>query len=344
MATVDELSEKQIIDKFFNRSGPLPAGIHGIGDDCAAYKANKDSNEWQLVTADALVENTHFLMDRVDPADLGYKAMAVNISDIAAMAGRPVGAFVSIALPNKLKTDWLQNFSEGVFEVCERWQIPVLGGDTVVSDDKLYVSITLTGKVGEDNIRFRSGAESGDIICVTGPLGDASAGLQLELGRAGEAGESLERKTRTRLIQRHYRPPINLDIGSWLGKQNEVKALIDLSDGLASDLHEIIKVNSLGVNIVREQYPLSDELRDFARNTNFSLYQLAEDGGEDYHLMFAVDPGEIEKLEKNYQERFDRDLYRIGDFTDQHGDVQIFQNDQPIRRNPAAFRYFTVDD
>ncbi len=339
MSKISDLNEKEIIEKYFNRSKNLPDQCRGIGDDCAAYKSDPASAEWQLVTTDALVEGTHFIMDRIDPGDLGYKSIAVNLSDIAAMGGTPTGAYISVALPDELRTGWMDKFSDGIFEVCDRWQIPVLGGDTIVSSHKFYISMTITGQVSDARIRYRKGAEEGDVICVTGPLGDSAAGLRIIL-EVGSAMDSLDRTVRKRLVQKHYRPPINLDLGNWLGDRDEVKALMDISDGISSDLPEMMKYNSLGANIVREDIPLSDEIKVFEDQTPFSAFLLAEDGGEDYHLLLAVDASGVDALKRDFEAAFGRPFNTIGTFTDQHRDLLIFQEEQRVRKNPASFQQF----
>ena len=163
------------------------SGIVGIGDDCAVIPQHNGLDT--LVTTDLLIEDRHFLLSDVTPFELGWKSAAVNISDIAAMGGRPVASFLSIALPpschpERSEGSWIDEFIRGFNELCGKFGVALLGGDTSASDDKLFINVTVLGECPHGQALMRSGACPGDLVCVTGPLGDSAAGLKLVLDRA----------------------------------------------------------------------------------------------------------------------------------------------------------------
>ena len=165
------------------------SGVVGIGDDCAVMPQREGLDT--LVTTDLLVEDRHFLLSDVSPEQLGWKSAAVNISDIAAMGGRPTAAFLSIALPASVSAEWVDKFIAGFRELSARFGVPLLGGDTSASPDKLFINVTVLGECPHGRALLRSGARPGDLICVTGPLGNSAAGLKLILERLS-AGVSPE--------------------------------------------------------------------------------------------------------------------------------------------------------
>ncbi|MBP5721838.1 MAG: thiamine-phosphate kinase, partial [Bacteroidales bacterium] len=163
----------------------VPEGILSIGDDCAVLP--QATGMETLVTTDMLVEGVHFLLEDIDPYSLGWKSAAVNISDIAGMGGRPVGTFLSTALPKDLDDEFLKGFIRGYKDMSDRFGCPLLGGDTTASKDKLCISVTVLGECEAGRSRKRSAAQPGDLICVTGPLGDSAAGLKVVLEKVESA-------------------------------------------------------------------------------------------------------------------------------------------------------------
>ena len=268
----------------------LSPGVTGIGDDCAVLPQRDGIDT--LVTTDLLIEDRHFLLGDVSPEDLGWKSAAVNISDIAAMGGRPTATFLSIALPPRIEVGWVERFIGGFRELSARWGVPLLGGDTSASPDKLFINVTVLGECPHGAAVQRSGARPGDLICVTGPLGDSGGGLKLVLervGREGGAGSGAEQI----LISRHYRPMPRVDEGMALAAAG-VHSMMDISDGIASDLRHILKASGVNAAIDLPAVPLSDELREVCAAHGWDAVELAVSGGEDYELLFTVAPDGLE--------------------------------------------------
>jgi len=286
--------------------GEASSGVVGIGDDCAVLPQHDGLDT--LVTTDLLIEDRHFLLSDISPEDLGWKSAAVNISDIAAMGGKPTASFLSIALPpchpersegsdsaSDGMAEWVDRFISGFRELSSRFCVPLLGGDTSASPDKLFINVTVLGECAHGKAVMRSGASPGDLVCVTGPLGDSAAGLKLILeGSADGPAEEI-------LIRRHYRPLPKVELGMALAAVPGVHAMMDISDGIASDLRHILEasgrrnesgtVEPLGAEIDLLSLPFSPELVKVCAARGWDAAELAVSGGEDYELLFTAAPG-----------------------------------------------------
>lgn len=260
----------------------VPAGITGIGDDCAVIPQR--SGDDTLVSTDMLVEGSHFLLDDISAYQLGWKAAAVNFSDIAAMGGSPVGSFLALALPAGLPDGWVESFMEGYRDISAKYAFPLLGGDTTASQDRLCICVTVLGKSLSGRCLKRSGARPGDLVCVTGTLGDSAAGLQAILKHCPRTDEV------PYLIERHYFPQPRIEEGLALAQCPGVHAAMDISDGIASDLRHILDASGVGARIVLQDVPMSGMMQSFCAGKGFDAYALAVGGGEDYELLFTVDP------------------------------------------------------
>jgi thiamine-monophosphate kinase len=261
MVKLSELGEFGLIDRFSRRFlQKLPAGVVGIGDDCAVIPQNEQTS--LLVTTDALVENIHFLRSAIRPEDLGYKALAVNLSDIAAMGGTPSHIFLSLAIPKECEVEWLDQFFEGFYGLAQSESVTVLGGDTTQSPGPFVINVTLLGTARTEFVKFRSTAQVGDWVCVTGYLGDSSGGLR-SLLEDRPADEDIRR-----LREAHHRPRPHLAEGKWLASQSGVHAMMDISDGIDSDLRRIMEQSNQGVRIDLEKLPRSPSLKNAS-----ALYQ-----------------------------------------------------------------------
>ena len=294
----------------------VPEGILGIGDDCAVIP-QRDGLE-TLVTTDMLVEGVHFLLEDIDPYSLGWKSAAVNLSDIAGMGGRPVGSFLSTALPKSIPDGFTEEFIRGYKDISDRFNCPLLGGDTTASKDRLCISVTVLGSCGSGQSLKRSGARPGDLVCVTGTLGDSAAGLRLILERSAgyrQKGLTLRempagypenhptlRENARRvspetpdpagiLVERHYRPVPRIAEGLRLAATTGVGACMDISDGVGSDLRHILEASGVSARVDVRSLPLSAELRDLCARRGWEAAELALDGGEDYELLFTCRPG-----------------------------------------------------
>lgn len=282
----------------------LPLNVEGIGDDCAVIPFQNSLS--YLVTTDLLIEDIHFILNKITPHQLGYRSLAVNISDIAAMGGTPHYAFLSLALPIHLSIEWLDAFFEGIRDLASQNNIFLLGGDTTRSE-KIVINLLLIGTQKTATIKKRSHAQIGDVICCTGNLGDSGAGLKLLLdGR--HMSDLLSRK----LIDHHLHPQPHLSEGKWLAEQEGVHAMIDISDGLSSDIQRIMEESKCGAHIRVELLPLSQELVQVSKVHRWSAEQLALSGGEDYCLLITVDPTKFSSIKDHFAHTFSRPLYEIG--------------------------------
>lgn len=261
---------------------PAAPGVLGIGDDCAVLP--QASGMETLVSTDMLIEGTHFLIDDISPFQLGWKSAAVNVSDIAAMGGRPVATFLSLAIPKGMDDEWLDGFLDGYKALSDRFGVQLLGGDTTSSPDRLCINVTVLGECPAGRSIRRSGACIGDLVCVTGHLGDSAAGLRAIL--SGYPGSEVA----SRLVRRHYEPMPRVEAGLALAASEGVHAMMDISDGIGSDLRHIMEESHVGAEVEVDAVPLSDDLKAFCSSEGLDPLELAISGGEDYELLFTVAP------------------------------------------------------
>ncbi len=263
-------------------------GITGIGDDCAVIPVG--GGDAFVVTTDMLVEGVHFLIDATPAHELGAKSLAVNLSDVAAMGARPLASFLSIALPDGCRSGWAAEFMEGYRELSLRHGVKLAGGDTTASPGGVAINVTAIGRAPLDRLKYRSGAQVGDMVVVNGPLGESAAGLRDIF--AGHTG--------TPLAAVHRRPVPQVQEGEWLGGRTEVRSMIDLSDGLASDLVHILRASEVAAEIELSAMPTPVAI------------EFAVAGGEDYKLLFTVAPDRYARMAEDYRERFGAALHPIG--------------------------------
>ena len=310
----------------------LPAGVEGIGDDCAVLPWTK--RERLLVTTDMLIEDRHFIWKRIAAADLGYKALAVNLSDIAAMGGRPKWALLSIGIPAGIELDWLDEFFKGWREAAKPSGVRLVGGDTTKSPGGIVINVVVVGTVQAGREKLRSAARPGDIIAVTGTLGDSRAGLCVLLG--GDARDSDE----ARLISLHHRPRPHLEEGEWLGMRGGVRAMMDVSDGIDSDLRRIMERSNVGAAVDLEKLPLSPALVRVARRRRFDPIETAAAGGEDYCLLLTVAPENFESLSAAFARRFSRPLWAVGTIRPKSSGLRYFLHGRRTRLRSRGFDHF----
>jgi thiamine-monophosphate kinase len=246
--------------------------VLGVGDDCSVTRL--PGGQLQLVTTDLLLENVHFLRDVIQPEELGAKAMAVNLSDIAAMGGTALDAWVSLGLSQAVDVEWVDRLYSGMTRVAAAHRVSLLGGDTTAAE-QIVLNLVLLGEVAPGEILLRSGAQPGDRIFVSGHLGDSAAGLHALRERL-EAPE---------LVRRHHSPEPRLELGRRLATSGLVHAAIDLSDGLASDLNHICDASGVGSEVHADQLPRSAALEAYCRRHHLDPVAFALAGGEDYELL-----------------------------------------------------------
>lgn len=282
------MGEFDIIERYFNAS-QRPARrdvVLAIGDDCAVTSLKP--NQQLAITTDTLVCGTHFL-PTISPADLAYKSVAVNLSDLASMGAEPAWISLALTLP-EIDHDWLAEFSEHFFDILDHYNVDLIGGDTT----KGHLSLTLTaqGIVPQDKGLFRHNAKIGDWIYVSGTLGDSAAGLQLLLNQ--KTDNVSWNKDESYLIQRHLRPTPRVLLGLTIA--SIANAAIDISDGLLSDLGHILKRSNCGAVLNLDDLPLSEPLLNCYSKEDAEQFALS--GGEDYELCFTVHNDNKHKLEK----------------------------------------------
>ena len=312
-------------------NGLVPPGMEGIGDDCAVVPIGDGQS--LVVTTDLLIENVHFVPDKISAVDLGYKSLAVNLSDVAAMGAEPIGSFLSIGLPKGTGSDWRDAFLSGYKALSTEFRVPLLGGDTTAAE-KLTVNVTALGKIPDACIKRRSGAKPGDLICVTGNLGDSAAGLRFVLN--GNTGTPDEKA----LIRAHCRPKPYVEAGKWLAQQEAVHAMMDVSDGIASDLVHVLEESGVSARVELSHLPMSGALKNACTRNGWNPEELAVSGGEDYVLLFAVDPQAFEALNNNYKVLFGADLTAIGQIIEGCPVVSWERNGNPVEANWNGFSHF----
>lgn len=283
--------------------------IKSIGDDAAAFTVAPGLVS--LITTDLLVERIHFIRNSISGFDLGYKSLAVNLSDIAAMGGNACEAFISIAIPPDCSLEYLEAFYDGMKNLAARFDVNILGGDTTSSKEDLIVNIVVHGTVKRAQMLCRDAARPGDIIVSTGYLGDSKAGLHLILNNIPTATEDLQA-----LYRAHVLPEPHLHEGRFLASQPGTHAGIDTSDGLSSDLAHVAEESQVGATLYSDQIPVSESLLKFCSRFDFDPVEYALSGGEDYTLLCTVAPESVEETAAKFQAEFKRPLFRIGEIND----------------------------
>jgi len=288
-----DIGEFGLIKRITRRSRRKDPSVKvGAGDDAAVItppippltRGGKRGATPLLVTTDSLVEDVHFRRDS-PPEAVGWKAVAVNISDIAAMGGVPKYYLLSLSVPEGISVDYLDRLSAGMNEAARRYGLSLIGGDTTSSPDRIYISITVIGEASK-NILLRKGAKTGDQIFVTGTLGDSALGLRIL-----EEGRDVVAPPLQKLIMRHLRPIPRVKEGIFLANSGMITSMIDVSDGLLADLGHISEESGVGATVWADKIPLSKGFKSLS--DRFGGIDLALSGGEDYELLFTVNGGNI---------------------------------------------------
>lgn len=286
---IKDVGEFGLIDILKQDTIYAPATVVvGIGDDAAVLLPTP--RHLQLITTDMLVENIHFNVNTTLPVQLGYKSMAVSFSDIAAMGGKPCHAVVSIALPQQTDVDFIINLYQGMKEICREFGVNIVGGDTVAAKHEIVINVAVTGEVDPARLVRRSGAKVGDVVAVTGTLGNSSMGLALL-----SAGQWEDYSFAWPLVTAHLTPKPLVKPGQQLGKFGAT-SMNDISDGLASEINEIAAASKVGIQIDQAKVPLSQELLSAAELLKLSAIDCALYGGEDYQLVFTMNKADFAKL------------------------------------------------
>jgi thiamine-monophosphate kinase len=272
--------------------------IKGIGDDAAVID---NGQKYTLVSTDLLVEGVHFDLAYVPLAHLGYKAVAVNVSDIAAMNGIPKQITVSIAISSRFGLEAIDELYEGINAACENYKVDLVGGDTSSSRSGLVISVTAVGEVEKDKIAYRHGAGLNDIVCVTGDLGAAYAGLQI-LEREKQvflANPEMqpELDNKSYVVGRQLKPEGRTDIIHELYAKGVVPtSMIDISDGLASEILHLSTASGLGFTVFVDNIPIENQTLETSSELNLSPITMVMNGGEDYELLMTISQADFEKI------------------------------------------------
>jgi thiamine-monophosphate kinase len=304
---ISQLGEFGLIDRISKKFGLTnPSSLTGIGDDAAVIDAGDDCI---LISTDMLVEGIHFDLAYTPIQHLGYKSISVNVSDIAAMNAKAEQVTVSLALSNRFSIEAVDSLYEGIKAACENYKVDLVGGDTTSSVSGLIISISVLGRAKKEKIAYRSGAKSGDIICVTGDLGAALMGLQvLEREKQvflanPEMQPVLDRYDY--MVKRLLKPEARMDIVYELEDLGiKPTSMIDISDGLASELFHISKNSGVGVRVFEDKLPIDTTAYETAVEFGLDPVTCALNGGEDYELLFTITQSDFEKIKKHHDIHF----------------------------------------
>ncbi|MEA3504104.1 MAG: thiamine-phosphate kinase [Bacteroidota bacterium] len=330
---LSQIGEFGIIEKIIepNFRKLLGENQFGIGDDCAIMELDKSL--YQIVTTDLLIENTHFTRDKISAFDLGFKALAVNLSDIASMGGAPVATFLSVGFPADLEVSWVQEFMQGYRDLSEKESVPLLGGDTTKSSSQIVINVAVIGKVEKGKVKKRCAAKSGDIICSTNVLGDSAAGLRCLQNNI------VDTEYAKHLIKRHNAPVPRVAEGKFLSQFKQVHAMMDISDGVFSDIKHILKASKVGAKIYCDRVPTSLYLKTACKENNWNKMAFSISGGEDYELLFTVEKEFFPLLKERFKQEFDRELFVFGEIIEGEQKVLYLDDEKEIDVE-SGFRHF----
>lgn len=278
---VKDIGEFGLIDKISKKAIDKNVLV-GIGDDAAVFKTEKGL---QVITTDTLVEGDHFKREWFSPKQIGKKAIEINVSDVASMGGIPKYVLVSLAIPKDLDVSFVEEIYKGMWSVCEKYDIEIIGGNMTHSDI-IVISITLTGEVDKKNLCLRNGAKPADLIFVSGHLGNGRAGLRL----------FQENVTGFNKIRKSYlEPKAQVDFSKKIS--TFVNSMIDVSDGLASEIKHICDESNCGAIIYKDKIPINEDIRRLANRLNEDEYDYALKGGEDFQLLYTVSKDNLDKID-----------------------------------------------
>ena len=291
-----------------------------IGDDTAVIE-QKDGT-YQLITVDALVENDHFSCAWSSPLQIGKKAIEVNVSDIAAMGGIPQYVLISLVINKKINKPWLKKLYQGIQTTCEKYKIELIGGDTTHGQE-IVISITMIGKTDKKNLCLRSQAQNNDLICITGQAG-ASAACYLALQQGLKISKIPEK-----IKNKHLEPQSRLEASKVISKY--AHAMIDVSDGIGSEVKHIARESEKGAILYQEKIPVMAEVLSLEKKIKLPAYSCALSGGEDFELLFTISPKNMKILKKYFQ-----DFSVIGEIQADPKILQLIVNNK-IKKIPDGY-------
>ncbi len=308
-------SEFSFIGDIATMFGTLPHhGFEPIGDDCTVLNMGDDA---LVLTTDMLVEDVHFLRGASSAAEIAHKSLMVNLSDVAAMGAKPIATLLSLSLPESAQGEWSEEFMRGYYEASERAEVALVGGDTTASRDRITINVVAIGRVAKQNIKRRSDARIGDIIAVTGKLGASSKGLvDIMFGDLNTEAAHTHRLAQARIAE-----------GIFLGTRHEVHAMMDLSDGIASDIRHIMELSNVGADIELSAIPTDYDIR------------YATTGGEDFELLLTIDADNFDTVATALHTATGTTLTAVGRITES-GELRWLQNGTPTEIELQGFTHF----
>lgn len=300
---VSEFGEFGLIDHLTSKvKTQQPGLVKGVGDDAAVWE--KEPGKYTVLTTDTLIEQVHFDLSYVPLKHLGYKAIAVNVSDVCAMNATPKYVTVSLAVSSRFTVEALEELYEGILLACKAYEVDLVGGDTTSSVSGMCLSITAVGEVDKEKVSFRSGGQENDLLVVTGDLGGAYLGLQI-LEREKQIflenpGIQPNLEGNDYLLERQLKPEARVDIVKLLAELEVVPtSMIDISDGLASEILHLCTSSKKGCRLFEEKIPLDPGVTQTAEEFNLDPSVCALSGGEDYELLFTIKQGDFDKVKGN---------------------------------------------
>ena len=315
------------------------SSVTGIGDDAAVVRAT--SGKEIVITTDLLVEDIDFRRTTIPPYLLGHKALAVSLSDIAAMGARPRWSLISLGVPTDVwQTDFVDRLYSGLFELAGRYDVQLIGGDTSRTEEKIVIDSIVLGECAAGRAIKRSGAQPGDQIFVTGSLGAAAAGLRLVERGAHLAEQKIDEDDSQKLdhvLLRQLRPEPRVGWGIVLGEERLATAMIDISDGLSSDLNHLCEAGGVGALIESSLLPIDSQVTELCGRRALDPLQLALHGGEDFELLFTVKPEDVTRLPRRVDETR---ITRIGEIRSEKQGVRISEGTRIWELNPGGWKHF----
>ena len=310
-----EKSEFGFIGDIATMFGSLPHNnFEPIGDDCTVLPIGSEA---LVMTTDMLIEDVHFLRLASSAEEVGEKSLMVNISDVAAMGAKPIATLLSIALPESARGEWAESFMKGYYEASKREGVALVGGDTTAAKDKISINVVAIGRAPMANIKRRSAARIGDIIAVTGKLGTSSKGLvDIMFGDLNTPAAKAHRRGQARTVE-----------GAWLGTRPEVHAMMDISDGIASDIKHIMELSKVGAQINLDAIPTDYDIR------------FATTGGEDYELLITVNSAHFETLAQEFAMATGTTLTAIGNIIEGES-IEWLNEGKPTDLELKGFTHF----
>lgn len=331
---LSELGELGVIGLFRQAAGAERRwAVVGIGDDCAVLDAG--GAERLLVTTDALIEGVHFLRDEISARQLGHKAMAVNLSDVAAMGGEPTAAFLALALTADLQPAWVEAFRDGLLACAREHRVDLLGGDTVRAQADVGVCLTVLGRALAPEVVLRSGMAPGHVLFLGGRVGASAAGLHLVRGGGGQ----VDADDRRALLRAHLEPDPQVGLGRLLGTRRLASAMIDVSDGVLHDLGNLCAASRVGAELDADALPLAEAAVRLAASAGLDALDWGLTGGEDYCLLFSAPAERAAALQAICSGELGQAVYPIGRAIEGRG-VRLLRDGAWHQVEPGGFDHF----